>query len=294
MNNYTDTLVQLGKIYLYRVTAFDTLGLESVYSDSVIAKYGPREVDNPLATAYNNGRKIISSPTGDVVYLVYSSIDGIYYCYSQDSGKSFSRSELVSNPGGYPALAVDTGGIPCIFWVSGSFIYYTGWTSSWAPPDTIGMPVVNLSPPSMVCDTTDTIHLVFAQYRWLPSDTGDLVHKENFQGAIVETLFTNIFCLMPSLVVDDSRNVHILWQGKRSVCYKKGAIIDTIYTTQSGERLYPVIDRYGNRLTVVWQDRDSGGNLEIYSRHKTDTGWQAIKKVATTPGESRFPTLMTT
>ncbi|MEO0182130.1 MAG: hypothetical protein ABIL40_01475 [candidate division WOR-3 bacterium] len=42
---------------------------------------------------------------------------------------------------------------------------------------------------------------------------------------------------------------------------------------------------------TVWQDRDLLGNLEIYSRQKTDTGWQDVKRVATTIGESKFPTL---
>ncbi|MEO0166375.1 MAG: Ig-like domain-containing protein [candidate division WOR-3 bacterium] len=300
VNNFTDTLVQLGNTYIYRVTAIDTLGLESTYSDSVVVKYGPREVDNPLATAYNNGRKIVSSPTGDKVHLVYSSGGGIYYCYSQDSGKSFSSSELVGSPGEYPALAIDTSGDPCVSWVSGSYIYYTHWTASWAPPETIVLPVVNVSPPSMVCDTTDTVHLVFVQYYWLPSDTGDLIyikfHKGHFQDAIIETLYTHIWARTPSLVIDNSRILHLLWQGERSICYQEKdstgwSGIDTIYRTTTSERLYPVIDLYGNKIMTVWQDRDSLGNLEIYSRQKTEIGWQNVKKVATTIGESKFPTL---
>ncbi|MEO0189460.1 MAG: T9SS type A sorting domain-containing protein [candidate division WOR-3 bacterium] len=298
---FIDSTIYLGKTYYYVVSAVDTNKNESGFSneDTVVVPLFIAS-DFALATAYNNGRKIVSSPTGDKVHLVYSSGGGIYYCYSQDSGKSFSSSELVGSPGEYPALAIDTSGDPCVSWVSGSYIYYTHWTASWAPPETIVLPVVNVSPPSMVCDTTDTVHLVFVQYYWLPSDTGDLIyikfHKGHFQDAIIETLYTHIWARTPSLVIDNSRILHLLWQGERSICYQEKdstgwSGIDTIYRTTTSERLYPVIDLYGNKIMTVWQDRDSLGNLEIYSRQKTEIGWQNVKKVATTIGESKFPTL---
>ena len=152
----------------------------------------------------------------------------------------------------------------------------------------------------MVVDTTDTVHLIFTQYYWLPSDTGDLIYlrfpRTHFENAVAETLLTNNFCRTPSLVLDLSRNLHILWQGERSVCYwqrdSTGWLgIDTIYRTITNERLYPVIDLYGAKINTVWQDRDSLGNLEIYSRVKTDVGWDSIKKVASTTGASRYPSL---
>ena len=298
---FIDSAIFLGKTYYYVVSAVDTNKNESGFSneDTVIVPFFIAS-DFALATAYNNGRKIISSPTGDRIHLVYSSGGGIYYCYSADSGKSFSSSELVGSPGDYPALAIDTTGNPCASWVSGSNIYYTYWTASWAPPDTIVMPVENVSPPSMVCDNRDTVHLVYVQYYQLPSDIGDLVYlkfkRTDFDNAVIETLYHNIFCRTPSLALDELRNIHILWQGEKCICYQNkdstGWLgIDTIYKTTTGEKLYPVIDFYGNKIMVCWQDRDSLGNLEIYSRQKADIGWQEIKKVATTSGESRFPTI---
>jgi hypothetical protein len=261
--------------------------------------------DFPLSTAYNQGKKILTSPTGNKVHFVYANEgltlpSGIFYCYSQDSGKTFIPPELVDSSGLYPAMSLDPNGDPCASWVSGSGIYFTYWTSSWAPPDTIVLPVENVSPPSIACDDKDTVHLVYVQYHQLPSDTGDLVYlkfkRTGFAGAVKETLYHHIFCRTPSLALDEIRNIHILWQGANCVCYLQQdstgwSGVDTIYTTTTNERLYPVIDVYGNKVVGVWQDKDMTGNFEIFSRRKIDTGWEEIKKVAQTPGDSKFPVL---
>uniref|UniRef100_A0A7V0Z6Y0 T9SS type A sorting domain-containing protein n=1 Tax=candidate division WOR-3 bacterium TaxID=2052148 RepID=A0A7V0Z6Y0_UNCW3 len=261
--------------------------------------------DFSLSTAYNQGKKILTSPTGNKVHFVYANEglilpSGVFYCYSQDSGKTFISPELVDSSGLYPAMSLDPNGNPCASWVSGSDIYFTYWTSSWAPPDTIVLPVENLSPPSMVCDNKDTVHLLYVQYYQLPSDTGDLVYlkfkRTDFEGAVKETLHHHIFCRFPSLALDELRNIHILWQGENCVCYQRQdstgwSDVDTIYTTTTNERLYPVIDVYGNKIVGAWQDRDGAGDFEIYSRRKIDTGWEEIKKVAQTLGDSKFPVL---
>ena len=264
--------------------------------------------DFALSTAYNQGKKIFTSPTGNKVHFVYANEgltlpSGVFYCYSQDSGKTFESPEMVDSSGLYPAMGLDPNGNPCACWVSGSGIYFTYWTSSWAPPDTIVLPVENVSPPSMVCDNKDTVHLVYVQYYQLPSDTGDLVYlkfkRTDFAGAVKETLQYRIFCRTPSLALDELRNIHILWQGANCVCYQiKDSTgwsgVDTIYTTTTNERLYPVIDVFGNKVVAVWQDRDISGNLDIFSRRKIDTGWEGIKKVAQTSGDSKFPVLAKT
>ncbi|MEO0160666.1 MAG: hypothetical protein ABIL39_01110 [candidate division WOR-3 bacterium] len=55
---------------------------------------------------------------------------------------------------------------------------------------------------------------------------------------MIETLFTQTFCRTPSITIDDSRNLHILWQGKKSICYQEKDStdwlgVDTIYQTGS-------------------------------------------------------------
>jgi fibronectin type 3 domain-containing protein len=303
---FIDLTINLGKSYYYVVSAVDTNKNESGFSneDTVIVPFFVAS-DFALATAYNNSGKIISSPSGGTVHFVYAQEGwladaGIYYSYSVDSGKSFTSSEFVGGPGMYPALAIDTTGNPCASWVSGSNIYYTHWIASWAPPDTIVLPVVNVSPPSMVVDGTDTVHLVFVKYYVLPSDIGDLVYlkfsRTNFAGAVSETLLTNNFCRTPSLAIGPSRNLHILWQGAHCLCYQKKDSTgwlsrDTIYRTITNEKLYPGIDLYGTTINTAWQDKDTLGNIDIYSRIKTDVGWDLVKKVASTTGESKFPTL---
>ncbi len=86
--------------------------------------------DFDRSTAYNNAHKILSSPTGDKVHFVYANEGwtlpaGIFYCYSQDSGRTFRLPEMIDSAGVYPALGLDPYGNPCASWVFGSGIYYT-------------------------------------------------------------------------------------------------------------------------------------------------------------------------
>jgi hypothetical protein len=296
VNHFTDTLIELGNSYVYRITALDTFDLESPYSDSVIVEYGPRPAYDSLATAYNNGRKIVSNPGGDEVHFVYSS-DSIYYCYSSDSGKSFSAGEYIG-PGLYAMIALNTTGKPCISWISDSILYYSYLNITWTSFNII-LPVV-LSQPSMIVDAFDTVHMVVCRYDVQDSDYGDLLYvkfpRTNFEYMVIETLLVNNFCRTPSLAGDFSGDINILWQGENCLCYRSKDItgwseIDTIYTTTSGEALYPVIDVYGSTITAVWHDKDISENLQIYSRMKHDSVWETINQVASTTGESRYPSL---
>ncbi len=296
VNNFIDTLIELGNTYIYRVSALDESDLESPYSDSVMVEYGPRTTNDSLATAYNNGRKIISNADGDKVHFVYSA-DGVYYCYSSDSGESFSTSEYIG-PGLYPSIALNTAGKPCASWISDSILYYSYLNTYWTSANIV-MPV-ELSQPSMIVDAFDTVHMVLCRYGIQGSNYGDLLylkfHRTNFEDMVIETLLVNDFCRTPSLAKGFSDDINILWQGENCLCYRsKDATgwseIDTIYTTTSNEALYPVLDIYGSTITAVWQDKDVLDDLQIYSRMKHDSGWETINQVGSTTGDSRYPSL---
>ena len=305
-STFIDSTILLGKTYYYVVSAVDIHQNESGFSneDSVETIL---IADCAFSTAYNNGRKILANPVDNKIHFLYANEGwivpdaGIYYCTSADTGMTFTRSEFVGETGVYPALGLDSQGKPCASWVSGSNFYYSYWGASWVPPEV--WPVENVSSPSMTVDNADTVHLVFTHYLWFPPGNGNLIysrfHRENFNQAVSETLLTDNYCHMPSLILDDSDYVHILWQGDNCICYQAQDIagwfgIDTIYTTWTDEKLYPVIDHFGDKITAVWQDKDTLGNLEIYSRRKNGGIWEDIKKVAETSGESKFPTLTST
>jgi len=303
---FIDSTISLWKTYYYAVSAVDTNQNESGFSneDSVNTIL---VTDCAFSTAYNNGHKILVDPADNTIHFAYANEGwlmpnaGIHYCYSEDTGRSFTRSEFVGEAGitgVYPSLALDSQGNPCAAWVSGSNIYYSYWGASWVPPESL--PVENISPPSMMVDTTDTVHLVFTHYLWMPPGNGNLCYlkfpKDNFESAVSETLLTDNYCHMPSIVLDDLNNPHILWQGSNCICYlmkdsSGWSGPDTIYATQTSERLYPLIDHFGDKITTVWQDKDTLGNLDIFSRRRNGGVWEDIKKVAETIGESRYPTL---
>ncbi|MGQ9665616.1 MAG: right-handed parallel beta-helix repeat-containing protein, partial [bacterium] len=214
----------------------------------------PITTDFALSTAYNNGHKIVSSPTGKTIHFVYANEgwsvpSGIFNCYSDDSGKTFSSLIQIDSTGLYPALALRSNGQPCAAWPVSEGIKYAYWIASWT--DTLFLPVMNSSLPSIGVDNRDTVHLIFVQYRYLPPTTGDLIylkfHYNNFNGAMSETLFTDNYCHTPCLALDQDHNIHLIWQGEKSICYlmkdSNGVWhnIDTVYTTITNERLYPVI-----------------------------------------------------
>jgi hypothetical protein len=171
---------------------------------------------------------------------------------------------------------LDPQGNPCASWVWGSNIYYSYWDSSWAPPDTIILPVENVSPPSMVVDTTDTVHLVFTKYYWLPSDIGDLIYckfpREDFDTSACETLLTDNFCVMPSLALYESGNVHLLWQDNSPGNWEvyKSEYDDTAGTWTAPENIsntlpvsayphsaYALVDSATAKLYCLWTDGDT-------------------------------------
>jgi len=317
-NNFTDTTIQLGNTYIYRITAIDTLSLESFYSDSIIIEYGPRTSNNSLATAYNNKNSIGSSPGGDKIYFAYSSNNKIFYCSSSDSGKSFTGSEYIGE-GEYPAIALDTAGIPVIVW-----LYKSGRNASLklAYNDGYGWQIWSIvieyridqfSPPSIAIDKMNELHFTYMLgYDGIPmKEMGkrviDKYYLELYYGSLSisnpsnvqkHILYSSIgdnwlFNPISSIAADCNNYPHIIYanpfDGEIYYTFKNssGWSQEENVSLTSGKSSYPSLDCYESKLTFAWQE----DNSVILSRYRIlpNGDWSTTSNVSGKIEDSKFP-----
>jgi hypothetical protein len=317
-NNFTDTTIQLGNTYIYRITAIDTLNLESVYSDSIIVEYGPRTSNNSLATAYNNKNSIVSSSGGDKVYFIYSSNNRIFYCSSSDSGKSFTGSTYIGE-GEYPAIALDTAGIPVIVWLYKSSrnaslkLAYNdgyGW-QTWSIA--IEYRIDQFSPPSIAIDEMNELHFTYMLgYDGIPMKNMekrviDKYYLELYYGSLPVSNPSNVqkhilyssigndwlFNLISSITADYNNYPHIIYanpfDGEIYYTFKNssGWSQEENVSLTSGKSSYPSLDCYESKLTFAWQE----DNSVILSRYRTlpNGVWSTTSNVSGKIEDSKFP-----
>lgn len=311
INNYTDTLVQLGNTYIYRAAALDTFNLESAYSDSVLVKYGPREVDNPLATAYNNASRIIRNPSTSEIFLAYTSGDNIFSISSYDEGISWGRSELIA-PGQFPTLVLDSENNPCCLfgrWIGPSGfgsaqLYYTRYIDNhWAAPALlmsvdsvyIGIPEYAIPAPSASVDSQDTIHVT-----WMSPMGQEHIHRfavwygnlyafdtiPVFNYVQLDTIWVYESSPCPTLAIDGQEIVHVVYETDPAAPtlfyrYRESGIWVEKEAIESGGCYYPDLEFFGDRIHLVWDYRypDTTVAHELHYRSKSTTGWDTIMNI---------------
>ena len=104
--------------------------------DLFTIRVDPPRSSMDLATAYNNGTKLVWDGLS-THHLIYVSGDSILYSRSEDpAGDTWSDAEFVGFvvPGQYPAIALAPDGYPRAVWSNGLNLYYskrsdTGWQS---------------------------------------------------------------------------------------------------------------------------------------------------------------------
>jgi len=292
--NFTDTLVQLGNTYIYRVTALDTFNLESAYSDSVVVKYGPREVDNPLATAFNNASRIIRNPSTGELLMAYTSYDHIMCITSTDDGSTWSSAEMIA-PGQFPTLVLDSGNNPCclfgrwvgIYGYGEAQLYYTKFINDhWTTPSLLfsvdsvyGDPELAIPTPSACLDSEDTIHIV-----WNSPMGKDYVHRfavwyGNLYGLDTIPVFNYVQLdtiwvyeksrwsysgsIRPALAVDDQDVIHVVFDTDGGCPWLRYRYRDNGVWSEKPKNdtfalagsYYPDLEFFGDRLHLVWDYR---------------------------------------
>ncbi len=248
--------------------------------------------DTHLATAYNNGRKIVRDADGRV-HIVYQSDGRIYYTYTDDS--LFSCDFLVGE-GDLPSISLDSNEDPWILWrnTSCDTILFSKFDyDSFATPVSI-YHNDSLSAPSFAVSEDDIAHISVGI---LSSGQSRVIY-----GIFNGTQFTSIDTLdtyegdmtRPSLAfIEDKAKPIVVWGKECQIYYREKVEKDKWGETEliSGEvrnSRNPQIDYHEKFVYVVWQ----GGEVhpDIYYASKPTKGsWTEPIRVANTQGDSKYP-----
>jgi len=173
---------------------------------------------------------------------------------------------------------------------------------------------------SLAVDSSGNVHIAWhdlTDYAGCGNDL-DIFYKRFEVGVgwtsteVVSTESTGLSAY-PSLAVDSSGNIHVVWDDNtdlecgsdRDIFYKRFEVgvgwtsTEVVSTESTGLSAYPslAVDSSGN-IHVTWHDNttdyaDSGTDLDIfYKRFEVGVGWTSTEVVSTeSTGESRYPCL---
>jgi len=267
------------KNYYYKVVGVDTSNVEGFFSDSVIVyvPHPPFKTKINNATAFNNTHKLIYSPALGKTHLIYGSDKGLYYAYSTDFGMDWSTDTILSyEADNRSCLALDTLGYPSVIWKKWSSTFeYTRQASPWIPPyDTVWMPAIVYSRPTMAISRHDTAYVAYTYYSVVSNEEtreGDISVATfpitDFMSAINENL--GFMGKTPMVAVDDSNNIYIAYVSDNDIYFTNrisgvwGTPVNISQTSAISQ--HPMIDAYGDKLSVTWEE-DNGGSFDIYNR----------------------------
>lgn len=274
---------------------FQEFAISAPYNDAGAANAGRVYVygevnllsSDSLALAYNGNRHLARIPGNEVLHLVYTSDDNVFYIHSTNGGTDWARPELIGS-GEFPAIALASDNLPSVAWTDAEGgLWYRRKTSatSWSDAHYLDDPTspsdrhLN-SPPAIAIHPTsrpNVVHILVTRSGLIPPYEYNYSHTvEDFsfpidnpsQGwfNIIEEKLGPLeppLRTFPSLArceVDNS--FHATWQRQDTICYAVKPNNDTWvnwgpqfyeYGLQSA---HPFVETYGDSVFVVWQHLD--------------------------------------
>ncbi len=298
---YTDISVSSEFTYFYCVDARDSAGHVSGNSNEAFAiAHSPLLSSTSKATAHNNSRKLSYSTPSGALHFAYQSAGHVWHAMSFDEGATWANDTVVGACDRSASLALDTAGYPSVLWPHGSGLEYAHQASPWIPP-VPGLPACMISRPSLAISRSDTAIAAFTEYYYISDEEDDesaiglaRFPVANFDAAVVESL--GISGKTPMIAIDDSGTIHLAFVSGDVVQYMSnpGGVWSAPEAVSEGTAMarHPVIDAYGDRLCLAWE-QDQGGAADIYGRARTiSTGmWSAIENISNNPSSSRNPAI---
>jgi hypothetical protein len=272
-----------------------------------------------IATAGNNGRKLIRIAESDHLWSVYESGGVIYAVHSADRGQSWSK-KIEIGRGYKPAIAAQPAMLSQppmgIVWRRGNLIqdtiyyaYYLG-DNAWSNPYLIavGSGSIPFDPPSMVVDDQGIAHVAYA-------NNGSIYHawfNAMTPGSVTtEPVITDLNPQNPKnpcigfLSSEVYPNLHVIWEddaviyysyrsgGTPAWAYSEAASIDGYLTLNSCH--HPSLEITGDVVYVVWDGIGESEYRDIYWRNLTwidgTPYWSWIYPVCNTEAMSEYPVL---
>jgi len=173
---YLDSMVVADRVYVYTLTAYDTLGIQGDSSNNV--EIWIPGSDDSLATAQSNAQKIVWNEGDSTLYVAFSSGGSVCCEKSTDFGDKWSVDTV--GRGGFPSIALDPDGDVWMVWMGnyGSDAHFSAYrgifcsrysSGSWSTPETLQtysstMEAANAESESLQCvsfsaDSSDTGHV---------------------------------------------------------------------------------------------------------------------------------------
>ena len=248
--------------------------------------YGPPPPGDPLiaysndslATGFPNGQKVVLDRK-DRLHVVFTSSDTIYYTTSNKKAKNWSTPKPIGR-GAFSAIALDSHDNPHVLWTSGTQVLSSQlsngvWTTPYSLFSSSG---ASVEAPSFVVNTANdsgfaswtvvtTTSSEVSLASFMPGDTTAPVSIQRVDSA-GSTSFAS-----PSLALDPSGKVLLTWS-RDGVVYFQERGGSTINLSSPGDlSIHPVVDAYGDRESVTWQEQDSTGRFRIRQVAKEDGVW---------------------
>jgi len=264
-------------------------------------------VQNPEATAYSNGRKIVIDDNG-ALHVTYVSGDTVYYTTSNDEGETWTPGQAVAC-GQNPALALKADGTPMLCWNQGSHVYTSERSgNNWGEAQLVyrGASGEDISYLSFICDpnTGKTYS------GWVSTSGGrsDLLIAAREPGSQIQPAperidFGDVVFKSPSLSLKKDGSLITAWSKDGVVRYREGSGPIIELSPPGRHCIHPIVEAYGDRVTVVWQESEAakgpstylGDNLEpgryrIVARTRTEYGWEEEREIASSEtGDYQYP-----
>ncbi len=266
------------------------------------------ETESLFATANSNARKVVRDSSGNL-YFVYLKQSASYYhifvSKSTDDGATWSDmgGGPIENAGDYdqmyPSIAIDGDDNLHVVWrgtdtgYSNTQIKYSNYTgaswSSWINMQPISGYVQNY--PSIALDSSGNIHVV-----WEGTDAGNANTQIKYSNKTVSgwSSWTNIQLISshtqskPTIVLDSSDNLHVLWHGT-DLTHTVNSQIKYSNKTAPGWSFWVNIQEISDyaqstitatvddsdNIHAAWSGKDSGSVLktQIKYSNRTSFGW---------------------
>ena len=222
------------------------------------------------STAYNNKTSLVRRANNELWQVYHRNNGGayqIYAAYSSDEGKNWTEEQIT---------------------------FQTGNNNQYNP--------------AIAIDHSDNIHLVWRGQGWEGNpDYYNIQYRRKTADGWKEqeaVTYINYDQYYPSMVVDDSNNVYIVWSGNgwgqnldyQNIQYRKrtadGWLEQEAITDKNKGQEFPAIavDNSDN-IHIVWRGQGWGGNPDYYNiqyRQKTEDGWQEQEAITNTNRHDQY------
>jgi len=264
----------------------DLIVTEDNPDDPIVA-----EANTSEATAYSNGKKIIVGSDGKI-HAVYVNGENVYYTSSLDDGETWA-SPVTVGLGKNPAIELTSSQSPTICWSKGNELYNSQHSADvWSAPQLIytGPAGSEISYLAYVLDrNTDNSHLGWVDEGatgsavlispYTPGSTGSLAPTPIDQGGADD--FKS-----PTLALDKAGNLKIAWSHSGKVYYKD----NSEFFEMGDNGIHPIVDTYGDKTTVVWQEEIAPAVYQIVKKTKGINGWSDKQIISCPDGQNAdFP-----